>query len=186
MKIHTSSDAPAASKKALDSLIKTFGWAPNVLGIFAGSPVLIQSYEALFEIINSNSSFTPAEREIIQIVNNIENDCDYCMAAHSTVAKMQNLFPDGQLEALRKSKPLADSKQQALHTFALEVLKQKGRITEAQATTFKTAGYTDEHILEIIVHSAFKVITNFTNNMAEPPLDEPFQAQQWKKEDSCK
>jgi len=84
MQTHTPETAPAASLDAFNSLISAFGWSPNVLGVFAGSPVLIQSYQALSGIINSHSAFTEAEREIIQIANNIENDCTYCMAAHST------------------------------------------------------------------------------------------------------
>ena len=181
MQTHTPETAPAASLDAFNSLISAFGWSPNVLGVFAGSPVLIQSYHALSGIINSQSAFTEAEREIIQIANNIENDCSYCMAAHSTVVQMKELFPEDQLQALRASAPLAESKHEALRAFSLAVLKNQGRVSPAELEAFKAAGYSDEHALEIILHSAFKVITNFTNNMVNPPLDEPFVAQEWSK-----
>jgi len=55
MQTHTPETAPAASLDAFNSLISAFGWSPNVLGVFAGSPVLIQSYQALSGIINSHS-----------------------------------------------------------------------------------------------------------------------------------
>jgi len=177
--IHTPDSAPEASKEALNGLIKAFGWAPNVLGVFAGSPVLVQSYQALTGVLAKDSAFTPTEQEIIQVANNIANDCSYCMAAHSTVIQMKELLSEDQLEALRTGAPLVDPKQEALRLFALAVLNKKGRVSEAETADFKSAGYTVEHVLEIIVHTAFKVITNYTNNLVEPELDEPFAAQKW-------
>lgn len=181
MTINHPQTVPANSAAALEDLTKAFGWTPNVLNVFAGSPALIQSYQSLSNILSAESAFSETEQEIIQVTNNIENDCTYCMAAHSTVISMKNLLPDDQLEALRSGAPLAENKYNTLRTFALSVLQQQGRVTPAQIETFKAAGYTDEHALEIIVHTAFKVITNFTNNMVEPELDEPFQAQTWSK-----
>ncbi len=181
MKIHTPETAPANSTEAFNGLISAFGWSPNVLGVFAGSPALIQAYQSLSGIIASNSAFTEVEREIIQVTNNIENDCTYCMAAHSTVIEMKSLLSADQLEALRTNAPLTDSKYEALRTFSLIVLQNQGRVSPTESDAFKSAGYTDEHMLEIILHSAYKVITNFTNNMANPPLDEPFTAKQWSK-----
>ena len=179
MKIHTPETAPAASAEAFNNLIDTFGWSPNVLGVFAGSPALIQAYQSLSGIIAEHSAFTEVEREIIQITNNIENDCTYCMAAHSTVIEMKGLLSEDQLEALRTSSPLADVKHEALRTFSLAVLQKQGRVTNTELNAFKSAGYSDEHALEVNLHSAYKVITNFTNNMANPPLDAPFTAKKW-------
>ncbi len=181
MKHHTEETAPAGSLPALKGLTEAFGWTPNVLRVFAGSPVLIQSYQAIADIIAKNSAFTAAEQEIIQVVNNVENDCGYCMAAHSTVIEMKGLLPADQLEALRTSAPLADAKQEALRTFALAIFTKQGRPSSCDIDAFKSAGYTDEHILEIVTHMAFKVITNYTNHLAEPELDEPFQAKAWTK-----
>lgn len=185
MKIHSKETAPAEAQEAYDGLTQTFGWTPNVVGVFAGSPVLIQSYQALAGIIGKDSAFTPVEQEIFQVVHNIENDCGYCMAAHSTVIQMKGLLPDDQLEALRQGQPLADEKQEAVRQFALAMFESKGRPGQGAIDAFKASGFTDEHILESIVHIAFKVITNYTNNIADPALDEPFQAQTWEKGGSC-
>ncbi len=182
MTIHTEQTAPEASLPALQSLTQTFGWAPNVLGAFAGSPVLIESYRQLHALFAKQSAFSPAEQEIIQITNNIENNCTYCMAAHSTVVAQTESLTKDDLEALRQGQPLSDPKHNALRTFTLALLKQRGHADEAQQEAFLSAGYSQEQALEIIVHIAFKVITNFTNNLAQPELDAPFQAQSWRKD----
>ena len=181
MTIHTEETAPQASISALESLTQTFGWTPNVLGVFAGSPVLIESYRQLHALFAKQSAFSPAEQEIIQITNNIENDCTYCMAAHSTVVAQGKLLSEEDLEALRTGQQLSNPKYNALQSFTLTLLKQRGRVDKAQQEAFLSAGYTQEQALEIIVHTAFKVITNFTNNLAQPELDAPFQAQSWSK-----
>ncbi len=181
MKHHTEETAPAAAIPTLKALTETFGWTPNVFRVFAGSPVLIQSYKALANIIAKDSAFTPVEQEIIQVVNNIENDCGYCMAAHSTVIEMKKLLPADQLEALRTGSALADPKHEALRQFALALFTNKGRPSPCHIDAFKTAGFTDEHILESIAHVAFKIITNYTNHIADPELDEPFQTKAWSK-----
>jgi AhpD family alkylhydroperoxidase len=56
----------------------------------AGSPALITGFAGLRKTLATAGTLTGAEREIIALAVSIENNCDYCMAAHSTFALMQN------------------------------------------------------------------------------------------------
>ena len=44
---------------------------------------------------------------------------------------------------------------------------------------FLAAGFTKAQVLEAILAVAFKLISNYTNQVADIPLDEAFQAYRW-------
>ena len=82
----TIATAPEGSKAVLEHLQKSLGFIPNLMAIFANNPTVLQGYLAL-EDVYERSSFTPRERQIVLLATSVENDCNYCTAAHSTTAK---------------------------------------------------------------------------------------------------
>ena len=44
---------------------------------------------------------------------------------------------------------------------------------------FFAAGYTSRHLLEVVLSVGFKTLSNFTNHIAETPLDQNFQSFAW-------
>ncbi|MFM0689454.1 carboxymuconolactone decarboxylase family protein [Paraburkholderia strydomiana] len=53
----------------------------------AESPALLAGYSALWDLF-SKSTLTPHEQQVVYLTSNFENNCHYCMAGHSTLAKM--------------------------------------------------------------------------------------------------
>ena len=104
--IHTLETAPADSKSALVHARQTFGFIPNLEGISAEAPALLKGSMALWDLFET-TSFTKIERQIIYLTVNYENSCDYCMAAHSGLAKIIGMSQDN-VEALRNGTPLAE------------------------------------------------------------------------------
>ncbi|WP_179258501.1 carboxymuconolactone decarboxylase family protein, partial [Caballeronia sordidicola] len=84
---YTVDNAPAASKASLEDMKWTFGFAPNHQGNMAESPELLAGYSALWDLF-SKSTLKPHEQQVVYLTSNFENDCDYCMAGHTTLAKM--------------------------------------------------------------------------------------------------
>ena len=82
----TIANAPAASKPILEGVQKAFGFIPNLMAVFANSPEMLKGYLAL-EAEWNKTSFTPQERTLALLAASLENECGYCIAAHSTVAK---------------------------------------------------------------------------------------------------
>ena len=76
--IHTLETAPAASKPALEKLKAAVGMIPNLAGAMSESPQLIEAFATLRGLLQASGSFSPAEREIISLVNAVENGCRYC------------------------------------------------------------------------------------------------------------
>ena len=84
-------------------------------------------------------------------------------------------------EALRDETPLPTAHLEALRTFTLEMVRQRGEVSEAQVQTFLDAGYTKRQVLEIVLGIAQKVMSNYTNHLAETPVDEVMQPFAWEK-----
>jgi alkylhydroperoxidase family enzyme len=68
-----------------------------------------------------------------------------------------------------------------LRTVTLQLVRNRGQLTQSEVETFFNAGYAQKQILEIIVGISQKVISNYVNYLAETPLDEPFKSLVWKK-----
>ena len=66
-----------------------------------------------------------------------------------------------------------------LRTFALAVVDKRGFVEASDLEAFRAAGYSERHVLEVIVAVAFKTISNFTNHIADTELDPAFQPQAW-------
>ncbi len=65
---------------------ETFGFIPNLEGIFAEAPALLLGSMALWDLFTT-TSFSEIEQQVIYLTANYEHECHYCMAAHSGLAK---------------------------------------------------------------------------------------------------
>jgi len=178
-KLHDINGVPEASRATLEIVQKNFGFIPNLMRIFAKSPVALQSYLAVSSIFE-NSDFTPAERQIILLAISIENQCEYCVAVHSTIAKNSVKVDGGLLEQLRNARALSDPKLEALARFTRLVVQKRGFVGDGALKTFFEVGYSERHVLEVIVAIGLKTISNYTNHFAHTPLDPQFQPETWK------
>ena len=82
-------------------------------------------------------------------------------------------------EALRNSEPMPTPKLQALHDTTLALTRNRGHLTEAEIQHFYGAGYGNRHILDIVLGLAQKVMSNYTNHLAETPVDNVFEKYAW-------
>ncbi len=174
--------APAASKPFLEGAKKAFGFEANLLGTMAESPALLEGYLTLSGILNK-SDLSETERQIILMTNNRLNGCTYCMAAHTTISQMANV-PADVIEALRSGTSIADPKLEALRVFAEVINEKRGWPEESDIEAFLAAGYTKQTVLEVILGTSLKVMSNYTNHIAKTTVDPAFQANVWSAEDS--
>ena len=84
--VHTAETAPAASRPLLEGIKRGFGFVPNLFGVFAESPAALRGALAISEAFSA-SSLSPAEQQLVMLAVSEANDCEYCVAAHSTLAK---------------------------------------------------------------------------------------------------
>jgi alkylhydroperoxidase family enzyme len=177
--IYTIDTAPEKSKAALVHAKQTFGFIPNLEGIFAQAPALLKGSMALWDLFKT-TSFSGSEQQVIYLTANYEHECHYCMAAHSGLAKMIGMSADD-IQALRNGTPLSDPKLQVLRHFTQRMIQARGWVDDREIEAFLAAGYTQQQVLEVILGIAIKIMHNYTNHIAKTPLDKPFQPYAWSK-----
>jgi len=173
---HTAETAPEASALIANAQ-QAFGFLPNLLAVMAEAPALLEGYMALAAIFDK-SDLSPTERQIILMVNNRLNGCTYCMSAHTGIAKAQGV-PDDVINTLRDGTGLSDPKLEALRIFAAKINESRGWPEQSDIDALLAAGYTSRTVLEVILGTAVKVMSNYTNHIASTPLDSAFAAVEW-------
>jgi len=176
--IHTPYTAPEASRPLLEQVKEGYGFIPAVYGVLAESPVATSTYIHITEQLKENGALTPQEQQIVMIAVSEQNGCEYCVAAHSTVAGIAHV-PKETIASLRDGDLPADPKQAALVRFAKAAVEHRGWIPEADQQAFLDSGYTTRHALDVLSILALKTLSNYSNHISHPPLDPQFKAQRW-------
>ena len=175
--IHSEHTAPEASQAILEGAKAKYGFLPNLLGGLASSPAALEAYVTLSDLFDK-SSLTPAERQVVILATSAENGCEYCVAAHSTVAAMLKV-PDDVIEALRDGRPIDDERLEALRNFTETVVKKRGWADEENVQAFLAAGFDRAQVLEIVLGVAFKTLSNYANHLIQTPVDAAFAPRAW-------
>jgi uncharacterized peroxidase-related enzyme len=175
--LHDTATAPAASTGILDGVQKSWGLVPNLHRVLAESPAALEAYAALWGIAEK-TGFTPQERNLVYIAIIYENECTYCMAGHTNLSRVAKVEPEV-ISAVREGRPIADSKLEALREFAAKVTRNRGVVSEADVSAFKKVGYDNRAMLDVLVLAATKLISNYTNHLAQTPLDAFMKDAEW-------
>src|SRR5258708_16140580 len=146
----TIATAPEASRPILERIQKSLGFIPNMMAIFANNPAVLQGYLAL-DAAFEKGSFTPRERQIILLAASVENHCNYCAAAHSTIAKRALHTPAEVVAAVRDNTPVPDAKLNALVTLVKELVRERGYTKDKTIQKFLAAGYNKQQVLQLLL-----------------------------------
>ncbi len=176
---YTADNAPEAAKPGLKAAKASFGFIPNLQATMAESPELLAGYSALWDLF-AKTTLTPHEQQVVYLTSNFENECHYCMAGHTALAKMQKMDP-AVIDALRNGTEIPDRKLEALHRFTALVVRNRGWVSDADTDAFLAAGYTRRNVLEVILGVATKVMSNYTNHIAHTQLDKFMHGNEWVK-----
>ncbi len=176
-KVHTVDTAPEKSVAFLQGAQQAFGFVPNLIGVLAESPAAVEAYLTLSKIFDK-SSLSPVERQVAILSISRVNECDYCMASHSVIASMQKV-PADVIQAIRNDKPIADEKLEALRTFAVSLIEKRGWLSESDVDTFRSAGFSQAQVFEVVLAASLKTLSNYTNHLTETPLDDAFASRAW-------
>lgn len=175
--IYTSDTATPPADESLRALIKQIGFAPNVFAIMGGEPEVLDAFITLNGKF-SETSFSPLEREIIQMAVSVQNNCTYCVAGHTAFMKMIKA-PEGVAGALRSGVTLEDTRLEALRRFAERVAQAKGHITDEDRGDFLRAGYTAAQAQEVVLGICVKMFSNLISNLLNVQLDAAFEPMRW-------
>lgn len=176
-KLHNETTAPDDSKPLLANSKAAYGMIPGLHAVMAEAPGLLEAYQRVHELF-VNSNFDKDELTVVWQSVNVENACHYCVPAHTGIAKSMGV-DDGITDALRNQTALPNARLEALRDFTLTLVRERGNLDDATVQTFLDAGFTQRNILEVILGYSQKVMSNYTNHLADTPVDKAFQKFEW-------
>lgn len=176
---HDAETAPAAAQPFLRKAENSFGFIPNLLAGLANAPAALEAYLRLDQLF-SNSSLDPVERQVVLLSTSVVNGCEFCVAAHSMIAKKMAGVPESVVTAIRDNRTIDDTKLAALAAFTVAVVEQRGWVKDHPSfIAFLEAGYQAEQALDVILGVTQKTISNYANHLLETPLNDAFANEQW-------
>ncbi|UUO24338.1 carboxymuconolactone decarboxylase family protein [Colwellia sp. M166] len=171
--LYTAENAPEEAKPLMADSVAAFGMLPNLHAVMAEAPTLLKGYQVLHDLFQK-TSFNAEELTVVWQSINVEHNCHYCVPAHSGIAASMKVDQDI-VDALVNKTPLANPKLEALRETTLAMTRERGVISDEQIEKFFAAGYGKQQLLEIIVGLSQKVMSNYTNHLADTPVDAPFK-----------
>ena len=179
---HDLNTAPEASKPLLENSQKAFGRLPGLHKVLAESPQAYEAYQVLHKLF-TETCFDANELTVVWQSINVEHTCHYCVPAHTGIAKMMKVSEEI-TDALRNETPLPITKLEALRTFTIQMVRERGNATDAQIKAFFSAGYSHRAVLDVILGIAQKTMSNYINHVAVTPVDEVFYPLKWQRSDT--
>jgi AhpD family alkylhydroperoxidase len=175
---HTIESAPQAAQATLQGAQKSLGFIPNLYANMAESPAVLNAYTTLagnFE----KSSFSPTEQQVVLITASVVNNCEFCVAAHSVIAKQMQKIDADVVNAIRDGNAIADAKLEALATFTKAVVNDRGFVTGQPVDEFLASGFTKAQALEVVLGVTMKTLSNYANHLTETAVNEQFESEAW-------
>jgi uncharacterized peroxidase-related enzyme len=167
--VPTRENVSPANQAIFDTLKSKLGTVPNLYATLAHSEHALGSYLA-FQ--GAKSSLNAKAREVINLAVSQVNACEYCLAAHTVIARM-NGFDDAQILELRAGRASFDEKLNALARLARNITEQRGHADQALVDAFFAAGWTKANLVDTIVTIGDKTVTNYLHATTHVPVDFP-------------
>lgn len=169
--VHTTETAADEAKARMEAVQKANGFIPNLIGVLANSPQALAFYQEVGKM-NGSNSLTPEEVEVVQITAAAHNGCDFCVAGHTKIGTLRLKMPTPVLEALRNRTAIDDNlKYQALAQFTMQLIDKRGQVSDEELSAFKSAGYDDQNVLDVIMGVALATLCNYANNVGKTDIN---------------
>jgi uncharacterized peroxidase-related enzyme len=139
--------------------------------VIANSPAALEGYFGLNGALAKGSLDAKTRERIALTVAEI-NGCGYCLSAHTYIGKNVAKLDDVEMTANR-SGASNDLKADAALRFAANIVRERGHVSDADVSAVKAAGYDDAQIVEIVLHVALNMLTNYVNEVAKTEIDFP-------------
>lgn len=172
-------NADDKARPLLEKANNKLGFVPNMYANMAKAPGVLDTYLHGYELFREESGFAPPEQEVVFLTISRLNGCEYCMAAHSMLAEKASKVPADVIDAIRNDQPVPDERLAALNAFTRVMFETRGLPGKGDVQAFLDAGYQEAHIMQIILALAVKTLSNYSNHLNHPELDEAFAGHAW-------
>lgn len=163
-------EAKGEVKDLYQALEKKMGKVINIFLNMGNSPVALKAFLDLSEAAN-HTSIPPKLREQIALIVGQTNQCNYCLSAHTAVAKMLGMNENEILKA--RNGESQQPKDAAILKFAKKVVENRGHVSDQDVNDLKAKGVNDKELVEIVMLIIVNMFTNYFNLIADTKIDFP-------------
>lgn len=153
-----------------DSLKKRLGKVPNLYATIGYSANVLAGFLD-FEAAIPEQSFSPKEKEGIALLVSEINNCKYCLAAHTLLAKLKGYTEEEVLELRRGVS--SDLKFTKVLELTRSIVLNKGNVDDSELDGFFSAGYQEKDLVELIALITVRIFTNYVYAATLIPIDFP-------------
>jgi len=169
-KVPSPDEVSPESKVIFDQIRKHLGKLPNLYATIGYSPRTLKGYLEFDAAIDAGV-FSSIEKEAIKLVVSEVHKCDYCLAAHTLIAKSKGISRDDTV-AFRKGYA-ANVKLDTLVKLAREITLERGNVDEQLFDQFFELGYDEAALIDLVGLVTTMTFTNYIYALTKVPLDFP-------------
>ena len=163
-------DATGPVKEIYEDLTKKMGKVINIFQGMGNSPAALKAYLSMSGALN-HGELSPEDREVVYLGVSQRNHCQYCVSAHTLLAKKAGLN-DEEILSIRRFAPQSEQ-HQALLKFVTRVIETQGFVEDSEVAAVREAGYSDGQIAEAIAYIGLATYSNLFNHVYGTELDFP-------------
>jgi uncharacterized peroxidase-related enzyme len=165
-----SSNVDAKVAATLNQVKASLGMVPNLFATLAHSSAALDGFLSLSKVL-SRGRLSNRQREIVALAVAQENECRYCLSAHTAMAKAAGV---SEAETLKvRGGDGEDPFERALASFAKRIVRERGHVPSADIESARKAGIDDGLMMEVVANVAVNTLTNYTNELADTQIDFP-------------
>jgi uncharacterized peroxidase-related enzyme len=163
-------EAKGEVKDIYQALEKKMGKVVNIFLNMGNSAATLKGFVNLNDAAGQ-TSLSPKLREEIALIIGQTNHCQYCLSAHTAIAKGLGINEQDILKARHGESQ--DPKTQAILKFAKTIVENRGHLSNQDVASLKAAGVDDKELVEVILLIIVNMFSNYFNLITDPKVDFP-------------
>jgi uncharacterized peroxidase-related enzyme len=167
--------AEGATREMYDGARKSFGFLPNLAGVFSHRPAVMAAWDALIASIRGNMDLR--RYELVTMAAASELRSSYCLLAHGSIM-LRECFDAPELKAVvdgHEGAPLSEA-EKAIMRFAAQVVRDATAVTEADVDALRRHGLSEGEIFDIAAAAAVRCFFSKTLDALGAQPDAAFRA----------
>ncbi len=158
---------PEKASPAIREVFKKNVMVPNVLCLIANSEAVVNAFS---EFNMDTFQLSQKHREEISLAVSQFNNCQYCLAVHTSNAIDGKLLT--QEESIQARNFISSNpKSNVILKLTKELLENHGNISDDTLKAVRVKGFNDENIIEVIAIISIITLANYTANVGKPEMD---------------
>lgn len=174
--IHTLDTAPAGARETLGRVAQSFGFVPNLSGVFAESPATLNGLVSFLSAYDAKEmTLSALERRVVLLAASVQYRCEHCTALHSELGSVCGL-DRAEIDNLQEARSLGNARLESLRRFTEAIVDKRGWVSDADLDKFFAAGFTKAQVMEVVFGVSLKTLMSYVSHIAKPPANEQFAA----------